>query len=58
MAQLHAGEEQSRLNVRKYLFLQKTINVWNNLSTDCVHASRVSMFKNRIDKYLIKAGYT
>ena len=25
---------------------------------DCVHASRVNMLKNRIDKYLVKAGYT
>ena len=31
---------------------------WNNLSTDCVHASSVNMFKNKIDKYLVKAGYT
>ena len=37
---------------------QRTINVWNKLSTDCVHASSVNMFKNKIDKYLAKAGYT
>ena len=35
-----------------------TDSVWNKLSTDCVHASNVNMFKNRIDKYLVKAGYT
>ena len=23
-----------------------------------VHASNVNMFKNKIDKYLVKAGYT
>ena len=34
------------------------INVWNKLSTDCVHGSSVNMFKNKIDKYLAKAGYT
>ena len=33
-------KKQSRLDVRKYSFSQRTINVWNNLSTDCVHASR------------------
>ena len=38
--------------------IQRTINVWNNLSTDCVQASSVNMFKNKIDKYLVKAGYT
>ena len=25
---------------------------------DCVNASSVNMFKNRIDRYLIRAGYT
>ena len=51
-------KKQSRLDVRKYSFSQQTINVWNKLSTDCVHASSVNMFKNKIDKYLAKAGYT
>ena len=58
-------KKQSRLDVRKFSFSQRTINVWNNLSTDCVHASSVNMFKNKIDKYLvrqvirsIRAGYT
>ena len=50
-------KKQSRLDVRKFSFSQRTINVWNKLSTECVHAS-VNMFKNRIDKYLVKAGYT
>ena len=43
--------EPSRLDVRKYLFSQRAINVWNNLYNDCVHASSVSVFKNRIDNY-------
>ena len=50
-------KKQSRLDVRKYSFSQRTITVWNNLSTDCVQASSVNMFKNKIDKYLVKAGY-
>ena len=36
-------KKQSRLDVRKYSFSQRTINVWNKLSTDCVHASSVNM---------------
>ncbi len=24
----------------------------------CVHSSSVNVFKNKIDKYLVKAGYT
>ena len=51
-------KKQSRLDVRKFSFSQRTINVWNKLSTDCVHASSVNMFKNKIDKYLAKVGYT
>ena len=34
-------KKQSRLDVRKYSFSQRTINVWNNLSTDCVQARLV-----------------
>ena len=51
---------QNRLDVKKYSFSQRTINVRNNFSSDCVRASRpsVNMFKNKIDKYLVKAGYT
>ena len=46
-------KKQSRLDVRKFAFSQRSINVWNNLSTDCVHASSVNMFKNKVDKYLV-----
>ena len=53
-------KKQSRLDVRKYSFFQRTINVWNIilLSTDCVHASSGNMIKNKVDKYLVKVGYT
>ena len=51
-------KKQSRLDVRKFSFSQRTINVWNKLSTEYVRASSVNVFKNKIDKYLVKAGYT
>ena len=51
-------KKQSRLYVRKFSFSQRTINVWTKLSEECVHASSVNVFKNGIDKYLVKAGYT
>ena len=51
-------KKQSGLDVRKFSFSQRTINVWNKLSTECVHSSSVNVFKNKIDKYLVKAGYT
>ena len=44
----------SRLDVRNYSFSPE----WNKLSADCVHSSNINMFKNRIDKYLIRARYT
>ena len=44
---MHCGQKVTRL-----------FDIENNLSTDCVHASSVNMFKNKIDKYLVKAGYT
>ena len=50
-------KKQSRLDVRKYSFSQRTINVWNTLLTDCVHASSFNMFKNKIDMYLAKARH-
>ena len=53
-------KKQSRLDVRKFSFSQRSINVWNKLTEECVHASSVNnfIFKNIIDKYLVKAGYT
>ena len=36
-------KKQSRLDFRKFSFSQKTINLWNTLSTECVHASSVNM---------------
>ena len=51
-------KKQSRLYVREFSFSQRTINVWNKLPPECVQASSVNMFKNRIDKYIVEAGYT
>ena len=34
----------------KYSFSQRVINEWNKLPNDCVNASDVNMFKNRIDR--------
>ena len=39
-------------------FSQRTVNEWNGLSADCVGASSVNIFKNKIDIYLRRAGYT
>ena len=41
--------DQCRLDIRKYSFSQRTINEWNKLSTYCVTASSMNMFKNKED---------
>ena len=51
-------KEQCSLDTKKYSISQRVINVWNKLPNDCVNASSVNMFTNRIDRYLIRAGYT
>ena len=51
------AKKQCRLDIRKISFSQRTVNEWNRLSADCVSASSVNMFKNKIDMYLRRAGY-
>ena len=48
------AKKQSRLDVRKFSFSQRTINVWNNLSTDCVHASQGKLDLTTFFLYLSK----
>ena len=50
-------KDQCRLDIRKHSFSQRTINEWNKLSTDCVTASSLNMFKNKVDTYIRRAGY-
>ena len=49
-------KDQCRLDIRKYS--QRRVNEWNKLSTDCITASNVNMFKNKLDTYLRRTGYT
>ena len=51
-------EKLCRLYIRKFSFSQRIVNEWNRLSADCVGASSVNIFKNKIDIYLRGAGYT
>ena len=55
--ELKLVKDQCRLHIRKHSFSQRTIHEWNKLSTDCVTASSVNMFKNKVDTYLRRAGY-
>ena len=56
MHEVTLAKDHCRLDTKKYLFSQRTINEWNKLSTDCVTASNVNMCKNKIETYLRWAG--
>ena len=55
---LEGIELQSRLDNNKKFVSQRAVNECIKLSADCVGASTVNIFKNKIDIYLGKAGYT
>ena len=38
------AKKQCRLDIRKFSFLQRTVNEWNRLSADCVGARSVNLF--------------
>ena len=50
------AKKQCRLDIIK--FSHRTVNERNRLSADCVGDSSVNIFKNKIDIYLRRAGYT
>ena len=41
--QNYIKKEQCRLNIRKFSFIQRTVNEWNRLSADCVGANTVNV---------------
>ena len=44
-------KKRSRLDIRKYFFSQRVVNVWNSLPQVVVDADTVNSFKNRLDNY-------
>ena len=38
------AKKQCRLDIRTFLFSQRTVNKWNRLSADCVGANSVKIF--------------
>ena len=42
--------------VRKFSFSQRTVNEWNRISFDCVGASKINIFKNKIQHIPKKGG--
>ena len=45
-------KDKCRLDIKKYSFSQRSVNEFNKLSTDCVTANSVNMFKSKVDTYL------
>jgi len=44
-------KERSRLDIRKYFFSQRVVNMWNGLPQHVVDAQSVNGFKNALDKW-------
>ena len=47
-------KSHSRLDIREYTFSQRVVNDWNKLPEECINATSVNLFKNKIDQYFVK----
>jgi len=45
-----------RINVRKFFFSQRVVDVWNSLPSSVVESLSVNTFKNRLDDYISRNG--
>jgi hypothetical protein len=44
-------KSHSRLDIRKYSFTQRTVEIWNNLTSKVVRAPTTMLFESRLDKF-------
>ena len=44
-------KSHSRLNIRKYSFTQRTVEIWNNLPSRVVTSPTIMSFESRLDKF-------
>ncbi len=44
-------KQRSRLNIRKYSFTHRVVDVWNSLPNSVIQAKTVYSFECRLDKY-------
>ncbi len=49
---LKLRNDRSRLDLRKFIFSQRVVNMWNDLPTEVVTASSVKMFKTKLEAHL------
>ena len=46
-----------RLDLRKFAFSQRVINVWNTLTEDTIACDTINSFKNKLDEFLNGRGF-
>jgi len=51
---LKLSVQRPRLDLRKYFFSNRVVNVWNSLPQNVVDSTTVNMFKRRLDKYCME----
>ncbi len=51
---LKLRKDSSRLDLRKFTFSQRVVNMWNDLPAEVVTASSAKMFKNKLEVHLKK----
>ena len=47
----------ARLDIRKYSFSVRVVNLWNSLSEDTVNSESMDSFKKRLDRDMTNLGY-
>ena len=51
------AKDRCKLDIRNNAFSQRTINECNRLPGECINATSVNMFKNKIDNDFKRTGY-
>ena len=50
-------KRSSKLDIRKYFFTYRTVNMWNELPSEIVNSPSVNAFKTRIDDFFRNEVY-
>jgi hypothetical protein len=45
------NKKRCRIDIRKYYFTNRVVDIWNDLSESVVSANTMFTFENRLDKY-------